>query len=236
MSSLLVGACGHEGEVELRVSLDHVPLVGLEVAALPYDADRILDSLARAATTPRPDFSSLEAELRTYQRKDPDSITALNAEWAEARQTVADLAGTLHGMERGSAEYAEAYRRFRSAYDGLSREEAELEGRMRRELGADRELAVRAGAAADSLRRWEENAYRAFPELVAEYESVTLVTDSLGRVHASLEPGPWWFVARRPDPENPFMEIIWRVPVVVSSLVPVTTPLSDHNVTFRWRR
>lgn len=236
MAFLLVGACGHEGKVELRVSLDHVPLAGLEIVALPYDADRILDSLEQAATTPRPDFSDLEAELRTYQRKDPDSITALSSEWAEARRAVADLADTLHGMERGSAEYAEAYGRFRTAYDALSREEAGLEGRMRRELGSDRELALRTAAAADSLRRWEESAYRDFPGLVAEHEGVTLTTDSLGRVHATLEPGPWWFVARRPDPENPFMEFIWRVPVVVSSLVPVTTPLSNHNVTFRWRR
>jgi hypothetical protein len=236
MALLIGGACGGEGEVELRASLDHVPLVGLEIVAIPYDVGRILDSLGQAAATPRPDFSVLEAELQTYRRKDPDSITALSSEWSEARQAVADLADTLSAMERGSPDYAAAYARFRTAYGGLSREEAELEGRMRRELGSDRELALRAGAAADSLRRWEESAYRDFPSLVTEYEEVTLTTDSLGRVHASLEAGPWWFVARRPDPENPFMERIWRVPVVVSSFVPVATPLSDHNVTLRWRR
>ena len=107
---------------------------------------------------------------------------------------------------------------------------------MRRELGSDRELALRAGAAADSLRRWEAEAYRAWRSLVAEYDEIRITTDSLGRAQVYLEAGTWWLVARHTDPENPFMEFAWHVPVVVSSIVPVATHLSDHNVTLQWRR
>jgi hypothetical protein len=213
-----------------------MPIAGLEIVALPYDASGLLDSLEQATAVPRPVFSELETELRAYRRKDPDSVTALSSEWAEARQAVADLADSLHAMERGTAAYTRAYARFRTAYDALGREEAVLEGRMRRELGSDRELALRAGAAADSLRRWEAETYGALRSLAAEYDEFRITTDSLGRAHVSLTAGTWWLVARHPDPENPFMEFAWHVPVVVSSIVPVATHLSDHNVTLRWRR
>ncbi len=236
MGLVVLAGCGGEGEVVLTATLDEVPLVGLEIVALPYDAQSLLDSLGRAAPTPRPDYTALEAELKDYQRKDSDSIANLSAEWAEARRAVAQLADTLNGMERGSAKYASAYTRFRTAYHALSRDEAVLEGRMRRELGSDRDLAARAGAAADSLRRWEQEAYRAFADVVAGQDGITGKTDSLGQARLGLEAGRWWLVARRPDPENPFMEFAWNVPLVVSSIVPVATPLSGHNVTLRWRR
>jgi len=232
----LVAGCGGEGTLEFTAILDDMPIAGLEIVALPYDASGLLDSLEQAAAVPRPVFSELETELQAYRRKNPDSVTTLSSEWAEARQAFADLADSVWAMERGTAAYTRAYARLRTAHDALGREEAVLEGRMRRELGSDRELALKAGAAADSLRRWEAEPNRAFWSLVAEYDEVSITTDSLGRAHVSLEAGTWWLVARHPDPENPFMEFTWHVPVVVSSIVPVATHLSDHNVTLRWRR
>jgi len=236
MGLVVLAGCGGEGEVVLTATLDDIPLVGLEIVALPYDAQSLLDYLGQAAPTPRPDYTGLETELKDYQRKNSNSINNLNAEWAEARLRVARLADTLNGMERDSPERASAYTRFRTAYHALSREEVVLERRMRQELGGDRDLATRAGAAADSLRRWEEEAYRTFAELVAGQDGITGSTDSLGQARLELEAGRWWLVARRPDPENPFMEFAWNVPLVVSALVPVATPLSGHNVTLRWRR
>ncbi|MFB3112016.1 MAG: hypothetical protein ACE10G_08285 [Gemmatimonadales bacterium] len=233
----LVAGCGGEGTLEFTASLDDRPLAGLEIVALPYDASGLLDSLEQAAAVPRPVFSELETELLAYRRKDTDSVTALSSEWAETRQAVADLADSLLAMERGTAAYTRAYARFRTAYDALGRKEAVLEGRMRRELGSDRELALRAGAAADSLRRWEAEPISAFWSLVAEYDEFPpITTDSLGRAQVYLEAGTWWLVARHPDRGNPFMEFAWHVPVVVSSIVPVATHLSNHNVTLRWRR
>lgn len=232
----LLAGCGGEGGVRLTATLDSVPLVNLEIVALPYDAPSILDSLERAASTPRPDYTALEADLRNYQRKNSDSITNLSAEWGQARRAVAELADSLNAMDRGSADYGVAFGRFRTAHDALSREEIGFEGRMWRELRGDRDLATRAGAAADSLRRWEREAYRDFTTVLAGLEPVSTTTDSLGYAHLELPPGRWWLVARRPDPQNPFMEFVWNVPLVVSSIVPVATPLSGHNVTLRWRR
>jgi hypothetical protein len=235
MITLLMG-CRGTGTLVVRASLDGTPMTDLDIVAVPYDAAGLLDSLEQAAPVPKPQFPDLEAELRAYRRKPPDAVTTLNAEWENARQAVADLADSLNAMDRGSADYAAAYARFRAAYDALSQEEAELEGRMRQELGSDRVLATRAAAAADSLRRWEMDAYQDLPSLVARYPEVTATTDSDGIATLSLDAGRWWLVARTPDPVNPFMEFSWTVPVVVSPIVPVTTPLSARNVTLRWRR
>ncbi len=72
---------------------------------------------------------------------------------------------------------------------------------MMRELGSDRDIAARAAAAADSLRRWEEEAYRTFAELVAGQDGITGSTDSEGQAHLELEAGRWWRGA--PTPKTP---------------------------------
>ena len=107
---------------------------------------------------------------------------------------------------------------------------------MRTELADDRDLAQRAAAAADSVRRWEQAAFRDFSRITASLEEVLVTTDSVGRARVSLSPGRWWVVARVSDPDNPFLEFSWNVPVVVSSLVPIVVPVGDHNVSLRWRR
>ncbi len=174
--------------------------------------------------------------MRDYERRDPDSIAGAHSGWASGRQAVAELGDSLNAAGRGAPGYAAAYARFRAAYNALAREEADLEARMRRELGGDRELARRAAAAADSLRRWEQDAFRDFAALTDPLPAVRLRTDHDGRIRISLPTGRWWLVARLEDPDNPFLELAWNVPVVVSGFVPIVAPLSGRNVTLRWRR
>lgn len=233
---LLTAACGSRGTLEVTARLDDVPLAGLEIVALSYDVEGILDSLTAAAEEPPPEFRELEAELRRFERRDADSIVALHAEWVETRRRVADLADSLTAVGPASPGYAAAYARFRAAYNALSREERALEQKMRQDFGGDRALAARAAAAADSIRNWERRAFRDFATIVEGRDEVTITTDSLGHARVTLPTGAWWLVARRPDPANPFMELAWNVPVVVSSLVPVATPVSGRNVSVRWRR
>ncbi|MCZ6918069.1 MAG: hypothetical protein O7I93_14930 [Gemmatimonadetes bacterium] len=233
---LLTAACGPQGTLEVRAYLDHLPLANLEIVALSYDAQGILDSLAQEAGEPRPEFRELEAELRAFERRDADSIVSLHSEWVEARRRVADLADSLSRVGPRSPGYAAAYARFRSAYNALSRDERALEQKMREDFGGDRALAARAAAAADSTRRWERTAFRDYATIVEGQQQVTIRTDSLGHARVMLPKGAWWLVARRSDPGNPFMEFAWNVPVVVSPLVPVATPVSGRNVSVRWRR
>ena len=236
MLAFQTGCSGSEGTLEVRAVLDGTPQSGLEIAVLSYDAERILDSLERASPEPRPEFSELDAALRAFRRADPDSIADLHSDWVETRRTVDRLADSLNQIGRAAPGYAAAYARFRAAYRSLAGTEAGLEGRMRTQLADDRDLAQRAAAAADSVRRWERTALRDFSGLTASLEEVLVTADSVGRARVSLSPGRWWIVARVSDPDNPFLEFSWNVPVVVSSLVPIVVPVGDHNVRLRWRR
>ncbi len=229
-------ACGSRGTLEIRALLEDVPLAGLEIVALSYDLQGILDSLAETAEEAPPEYRELEGELRAFERRDADSIVALHAGWVDARQRVADLADSLTAVGPGSPGYAAAYARFRTTYNALSREERALEQKLREDFGGDRALAARAAAAADSIRNWERRAFRDLATIVEDREEVTITTDSLGHATVTLPKGTWWLVARRSDPSNPFMEFAWNVPVVVSPLVPVATPVSGRNVSVRWRR
>ncbi len=230
-------ACaGSQGTVELRADFEAASLRNHEIVALPYDPERILDSLERASSEPRPQFPELEAELMGFRRSNPDSITEFRADWIDTREEVARLADSLNEIGRAAPGYAAAYARFRAAYTILARTEAGLEREMRNELAEDRELARRAAAAADSVRRWERKAYRDFGHLTDAFDEVLVRTDSTGKARVELSPGRWWIVARAADRENPFLEYSWNIPIVVSAVVPVVVPVSSRNVTLRWRR
>ena len=60
-------------------------------------------------------------------------------------------------------------------------------------------------------------------------------TDSVGGVEVELPNGDWWVTARARDPDNPFMEFYWNVPVRVRTGLPFSLPLMRENATVRWR-
>lgn len=230
-------ACdGSQGTVEIRADFEAASLSNHEIVALPYDPERILDSLGRAFSEPRPEFPELEVELMGFRRSNPDSIAEFRAGWIDTREEVARLADSLNEIGRAAPGYAAAFARFRAAYTTLARTEAGLEREMRSELAEDRELARRAAAAADSVRLWERKAYRDFWHLTEALDEVRVTTDGAGKARVELAPGPWWIVAHAADPENPFLEFSWSIPIVVSVMVPVVVPVSSHTVTLRWRR
>jgi hypothetical protein len=227
----------------VRALLDHtLPLAGLEVAAVPFDADGLLDSLAAAAPTPRPEFAELEERLTQFRPRaipgEPDSN--LTAAWHATRDSVRRLVDRLERMDRASPEYAAGYTRLRDLYARFTARQAAREAALRRLLSEDRSLADRAARAADSLRAWERVAYRDFPRLAdarvraAGRTVARATTDSAGRVVFQLSRGPWWVYARFTDPENPFIEFRWNVAATAAGL-PFGLPLSRATSDSRWR-
>jgi hypothetical protein len=243
---LLLGAaafgCRTESSVDIHVSLPASDaLAGLEVIAAPYDAQAILDSLERAAPTPRPQFPDLDSTLDGFRRDIPDELRRVFQLWADSRGRVEALADTLHGLGHDAPGYERAYNRFRQLYEALVAQEADLERATREMTAEDRELGRAAGLAADSLRRWEEMAFADFDRLAdsalarSERSEQYLVTDAAGRVHTKLPVGRWWLLARLPHPENPFMVYSWNAPIHVRGTAPLRVPMSGRNVTLVWR-
>jgi hypothetical protein len=212
----------------------------LEILALPVNADLLLDSLAAAAPKPKPTFPRLEAEMAGYQAV-YRAPSGPGAAWEATRDSVTSLADTLRSMNRASVAYREAYGRLRGLYDRLSQRAAARDRTLHGEMREDRDLAQRAGRAADSLRRWEQVAYADFPTRLADAvrhagrDVQQQVTDSLGLARLRLPAGRWWVQARARDASNPFEELYWNLPVTLTRLVPVVVPLSDRTARRRWR-
>lgn len=227
----------------MTVHMTHTdaPVDSIEILLLPVDVQAILDSLNVAAREPRPEFEQLERELWQYRPANQTAVDSLRREWARARRGVELLADSLSRLPRESAAYDEHYRRFRDLYIGLSKEERAFEIRFRELVGDARDLATRAAAASDSLRRWERVAYAPIDSLLVaaaastDRQDTILFTDQDGRVSLELRPGRWWIVARVPHPENPFLEYYWNVPFVVNPLVPVAVPATERQALERWR-
>jgi hypothetical protein len=239
-------ACSDEAELLVRfLKQPGVPLAGVEITALPVDPDALLDSLAAAARTPRPRFPDLERALAGFRQDagQSDSAGALHATaaWQAVRDSLEALSGRLRGMDRASLAYREMYGRLRALYDRMGQRAAERDRAMRAGLGPERQLARRAEQAADSLRRWEQVAYQDFParlEAAVRRSGRDLrqaPTDSTGVVRFTLPPGRWWIQARVRDPENPFLERYWNLPLTLTRLVPVAVPLAEGSGLPRWR-
>ncbi|MBI4500320.1 MAG: hypothetical protein HY700_04085 [Gemmatimonadetes bacterium] len=240
---LAPAACADRAPVHIRAFLPTgVPVAGLEVTALPFNPDRLLDSLALRAETPRPEFRDLEESVRGYRRPEKGAPQESSpAQWRAVRDSVVRLARELSRQDRRASGYRESYARFRQLYARYTAQEAERERQLRGLFADDRALAQRATRASDSLRAWEREAYRNFPALADERvarsgrEVARTTTDSLGRADVHLANGDWWVTATVPDPDNPFEEYRWNAPVRMSAGLPLALPLIRANATQQWR-
>ncbi len=241
--AIAMGACSGAGtSVGIHAFLaEGEPIVGLEILSLPFDPDRITDSLTRAASQPRPTFPELQAEMAAYRRPGAEQLHEIGTSWRATRDSVKRLADSLSLVPPATPGYAAAYERLRQQYRRLAQRQAERDVAFREQMGDDRDLALRASDAADSLRIWESEAYADFPVLAdsalarSGREPLEGVTDAEGRLALVLEPGPWWLVARMRDEDNPFSERYWNVGVVISRLGPRRIPLTESNSLSRWR-
>ncbi len=238
---VLQTGCDGKTDVVISAAWDaSTPIAELTITALPFDPDRIIDSLEALAETERPDFTDLEAEMLAYQPPEDDRFEELSRPWRALRDTVQHLADSLNTIGRSAPGYATQYTRFRQLYARLAQRAAARDDALQRLGGDQMDLARRAATAAESLRTWEHQTYASYAEIAGDEvlrsgrEVAEATTNEDGEVHRTLAPGRWWLVARYADPENPFMEHYWNVPVTVSML-PVRLPLSLGNSERRWR-
>lgn len=241
--ALLPLACsGRAVPIDVHVALaDTEPLVGVEITALPYDPQRLLDSLAAADSTPRPDFSALEAELLAFRRPPaPATDDAADSAWRAIQDTVKRLADSLRRVDRRSPGYAAAYGRFRRLYGRMMERSGARDAEIRSLTADVRSLGERAGRAADSLRAWERVAYAGFDSASAAAvrtsgrSPMAQETNANGWARLELPPGTWHLTLTVPSPENPFLEYAWDLPVTVSGF-PLRVPVTEDNARLRWR-
>ena len=241
---LLCGTGCAEPTAHVVVQLDAAPLAvpgSAEVVALPFDPMTLLDSLTVAAKSQPPAFPELEAELRAFQAPPEADLGETGAAWAATHDSLVRLGDSLSAIDRRAPGYRASYARFSALYQRLAQRGAARDAALQKVRGTVRDLARRAGRAADSLRRWEGTAYAAFDSLAAlevsrtGREVVRAVTGDDGRATIALPSGAWWITTQHPHPANPFLEYVWVVPVRSRAGLPFGVPLLEVNAKQRWR-
>ena len=239
----LFGCSASEYHIEVRARYPNdVALADLTVTTLPFDRDALRDSLAGVSEAPRPQFPELEAELASYSLPDISGLTESFLPWQAIHDSVQHLADSLYiAGSDSSPQYASAYARLRDLYRRLARSTVDRDAAIQEQVGDDKELALRAAAAADSLRAWERITFEQFPELADSAVARQgrgmhrTTTDHDGVAEFTLAPGRWWIVATWVNPANPFREYHWNVGVVVRRFGSKSVPLFAGNGNGRWR-
>lgn len=214
------------------------PPVVVTVTALPYDSEALLASLAVGRA--KPTFPIIQLEIANYALPAVERMDSISAELETYRDSVQSASDALFFVDRSSPLYRERYGQFRELYSRFVAVSRRTERTTRSLLGQDRELARRVEAAADSLRTWEEAAYRGLDSATAALTSNASVvsgrTDAAGETTLTLPVGRWWITARLPHPTNPFLEYSWNRPITISSWkINYRLPISLNDAIIRWR-
>jgi len=232
-----------EYDIEVHVGFpSENSLANVEITAVPLDLDSLRDSIARESQILRPQFQELESDLASYAFPDLTGLEETLAPWQAIYDSVRNLADSLNRDGPDSSDrYTAAYARLRNQYQRLAQSTVQRDAAMQELVGDDRDLAMRAAAAADSLRAWEGVALASFPERVdsaLSFEGRALhrtVTGENGVAEFTLTPGRWWFIARRTNPDNPFLEYYWNQGMRIRLIGSKSVVLDSGNVIRRWR-
>ena len=241
---LLAGAACGPAEVVVTVELETedsggvstrlVPVANFEVQLLPYDRDRIFDSLQAAHPTPEP---PIPQELLTAR----ESVVAAQERWQTGelrwnslRDTLKKISDTMQQYSRGEMRYVVLFEEFTAFESELDRVEADT-----KEAFAEfSRLQLATLRQADSLRIlreiWSDEAFADAPAIFLDklrasgLEARADTTDASGVAWKNLKvkPGRYWVHARY---ELPFTELYWNVPVRAERGDPVQVRLTREN-------
>lgn len=243
-SSALLAACGG-GEVVVQAAIrpeadetaEAAPLPNMEIRALPYDRDAIFDSLRAAYGEPEPEIPDSLAQLQTAIAEAQEQLSAAEAQWNSARDSLKQLSDRMASMSRGDPQYVVAYRDF-NAQEAIERRERqrmeEANQRFTQMLSAFNEQSEQVRA---RRQAWGDEAFASINEVIeARLEESGLVehwdtTDANGVVRfRGLKKGDWWVHARY---DLPYTELYWNVPVQVEGGDPITVVLNRENAQVR---
>lgn len=242
IAALALTACGG-GEVAIIVELEgedggDARLLGdVEIRLLPFDRDRIFDSLTAAAPVPEP---VMPAELVLAR----DEISELQRAWraeedrvATLREDITRLDGQLQGLNRAMNEYKRIYEQLAPMHDELPRAEAQARDLFGQFNTMQQANIEQLDAFKIEQENWADQAFRDVPDIFAA------LTDMSGRDQHwdttgaggeaqidELAPGQYWVYARY---ELVYDELYWNVPVAVERGDPVVVRLNRANAVLR---
>ena len=241
IATLALTACGTASisvvvELEGEDGEDARLLEDIEVRILPYDRDRVFDSLTQAAPTPEPqippDLLAARDDIAEAQR----AWSAASAREAVQRDTISKLNEKLAALNPAMNDYKELFRvvdPMITEFEGLERQVQSLFETYDDLLKANLE---RMDAVRIEQENWATQAFSDIGDVIAAridasgLEEAADTTGAQGSALVELAPGQYWVYARY---ELLYDELYWNVPVTVERGDPVEVKLNRANAVRR---
>ena len=239
----LVGltACG-QGELDVRAEIEQidpetgetttVPLDGLPIQLLPFDRDRVFDSLAAEHPEPEPELDEELEEAREEMREYQALWREAEREWAEYRAEMEEISEEMDQYVPAESAYQELFARFEELEVLYDQAEATKDEYFEEFTSLQDEIFEELEAYRIELEAWEDEAFRDYPEVVAELEeergreTVHDTTDASGHARFVVRSGEWWVHARHRLAET---ELYWNNPLELTGGEPQEHILSMEN-------
>lgn len=247
IAALALTACG-QGRVSVVVELEDEDggeaalLEDIEVRLLPYDRDRVFDSLTQAAPTPEPvipdEIVAAREEIAELQRE----WNAKEAFVADLREQIKDLDEQIQGLNPAMNDYKRIYDQLAPMIDGLPAHEAESEALFESFNALQTANIDQINDIRGQQEDWERQAFRDVGDVIdgiIEVSGLEQLWDTTGAegepeqgvaVFANVAAGEYWVYARF---ELPYDELYWNVPITVTRGEPVIVRLNRANAILR---
>ena len=237
IATLALTGCGSASisvvvELEGEDGGDARRLEDIVVRLLPYDRDRVFDSLTQAAPTPEPqipaDLLAARDDIAEAQR----AWSAASARAAVLRDTISKLNERLAGLNPAMNDYKELFLQVDpmiTEFEGL---ENQVQSRFETFNDLQQASFERMGAVRIEKENWEMQAFSDIGDVIAARVDATGLEEAAdttgveGAVLVELAPGQYWVYARY---ELVYDELYWNVPVTVERGDPVVVRLTRAN-------
>lgn len=243
---LFSAACG-PGQVAVTAEID-VPdpeaegqmvaraIAEAEIQLIPFDRDRVFDSLTGAFPIPEPEIPE---DLLSAQREIADAQAewaTAEATWGNGRARLQEILGEMEPLNQAEARYVTLFREFQDVEDQVARAERAKDRAFSRFTDLQEGFMQRA----DSMRiiqdQWADEAYASAFDVFAlklrelGRDIVVDTTDARGYALIDVPPGQWWVHAFY---EQPNSELYWNIPITVVRGDPVPVLLNRETAEVR---
>ena len=225
----LTGCDGGRREVAVRVSIPdpastETPAAGVDIVALPYDRDSVLESLDARAHSPRPDTAELDSLFARF-RGPFTAYTAMSYAEGALRDSLRLLRSRLDSLPRSAPDYPVMSAHYARLSDSLGRVQSRAQHARAALDRARAEFVSRSESLRSAIRHWEDSTYQGYDSIVENLDRarrrkpVTDTTDATGWAHFTLAPGAWWIHARAWDTSDPNSQWYWNIPATADTIL-----------------
>lgn len=237
IATLALTGCGSASisvvvELEGEGGGDARLLEDIEVRVLPYDRDRVFDSLTQAAPTPEPQIPPELLAARDEIAEAQRAWSAASAREAELRDTIATLNAKLAELNPRMNDYKELFMQVDPMFNEHQGLERQVQSLFETFDNLQKANLERMDAVRIEQENWANQAFASISDVIAAHidasglDEAADTTGANGAALVEVAPGQYWIYARY---ELLYDELYWNVPVTVERGDPVVVRLSRAN-------